>query len=409
MTRRRIFTATAILMVVLIAAAGFGSLVGRRTTSRFPSSFAPEPEGLLAFRRLLDEMAVPTRIETRPWDGCLPPGRTALVILTTPLQRAPDSAEIEAMRAWLTDGGTLLVMDDATSLERTDALDDLLEQAGLAFLPPLSDLDPRTLMLARPPTRAAQGTSAPPAGRDLRRLMLHRDGGLLPSSFGAPLAISTEGAIVAAEGRIGSGRILHVQGALLANDALLEGDALAFALRIVADARRASPASDVVIDEFHHGFGGVLPARHLDPTVLAWAAAQAFAVTLLYAGARGVRFRPPRPASGKPRRSSLEFVRSMGSLYRRGRARAHALEILKDRFERSVRERWSLPDTLGPRDLARATADRGSASEERIASTLAAVDSAIADPDLSEALMTRLASQMDHLEKEVLDGRRERS
>src|SRR5204862_5515509 len=134
---------------------------------------------------------------------------------------------------------------------------------------------------------------------------------------GVPLALRDDAEVVAGAGVLAGGRVVRILGPLCANDQLLAGDNLELALRLVADLRRGGP---VVFDEYHHGYGGFSPlGRGLDGRALAFAAVQGVAAACLYAAARGRRFGPPRVVPDPPRRSSLEFVRSMAALYRRAR------------------------------------------------------------------------------------------
>src|SRR5439155_22648688 len=150
--------------------------------------------------------------------------------------------------------------------------------------------------------------------------------------------IGAQGAVAAALATLGRGRIVRVFGPILANDRLLVGDNLEFALRLVGALRRNGP---VVFDEYHHGYGGLLPgSRGIDRAALLAAGAQVLLAALAYGAARGVREVPAVPAPDRRRRSSLEFVRSLASLYQRARARRHVLASELARFEREARARW---------------------------------------------------------------------
>ena len=66
--KRRTIAALIALVALFAAVSLVGRSLGTGIRVRFPSSFAAEPEGLLAFRRLLDALAIPTMLRTRPWD-----------------------------------------------------------------------------------------------------------------------------------------------------------------------------------------------------------------------------------------------------------------------------------------------------------------------------------------------------
>lgn len=425
MKRSGLYAAIA-LLVVLVAAGLLGSALGPDVRTRFPSSFGAEPEGLLAFRRLLGEIGVPSEVRTRAWDEIGPEVERGFLLVATPLQRPVDSREEQAMRAWLGRGGALLVVDDASTLERSAGLDRIFADAGLPGRAPITGLDPETMSQSRPRLAAAYGTPARPAGSDLGRLMLHAEGGLDEGASGTPLALRDDAAIVAGEGALGNGRIVRVLGPLLANDRVLAADNLEFALRLVEDLRGEGP---VAFDEYHHGFGGLSPvSRGLNGAALGIAALQALFAMVLYAASRGTRFGPPRLVPDPPRRSSLEFVHSMASLYKRAGARRHALSSELERLTRVIRSRLapggeaavlsvssivsvpsiplapSIPSIPSIEALARSIATASGLSETRALGSLRAAEEAMSKPVLGGKEMLGRVADLARLEKEVLGG-----
>ncbi len=398
--RSRVAFAGVALLILMALGALLGALLGSASRARFPSSFAGEPEGLMAFRRLLQELEVPTATLKRPWHKLDP--ATGVLVVATPLQRPVARRERQALADWIADGGALLVVDDATAVEATLLLDELLLEAGLDRAAPLPELDLQTFLPGRPGTTAADGTAARPSGTELDPITLHAGGGFRGRFRGLPLAVRGEGGTVAAEASLGAGRIVRVLGPLLANDRLTEGDNLELGLRLVHDLRGDGT---VVFDEFHHGYGGVLAGyREIERSAIAWALVQAVVVTALYGFARGVRFGPPRLLPPRHRRSSLEFVHSMASLYRRGGHRRQMLGRMLERFRREARARWGLEEQLASPALARAVARRAGLPPEGVAETLERVELAAAGPRLGERELLELARELDRLEREVFVG-----
>jgi uncharacterized protein DUF4350 len=391
-------------VLLLVVTALLGRVLTPRALSRFPSSLSAGPEGLLALRRLLVELGIPVQLRTRPWDDLAGARPEGVLVLALPIQRPVDPPEADVLIGWVRRGGSLLVVDDATTAERDGRLDRILAEAGAEPLPPAPEFDEVTLMPARPGTKPAVGAPIVPAGKDLRRLDLHGEGGIRLGSTGIPLALSSNGVPVAAESVFGKGRVILVCGSVFANDRLEIGDNLTFALRLATHLRGEGP---VLFDEYHHGYGGVLPAlRGLDRRALGWVAVQASVTLLLYGLARGIRFGPPRLVSDDRRRSSLEFVRSLASLYRRAGARRHVIEEGLLRFEREVKGRFGLPTGLGLEALAGAVAERAGLDTERVLRPLLAASDALRERSLSEKEMTQRAGDLARLEEEVLgDGR----
>jgi hypothetical protein len=392
--RRRIAIGVGVLLALLVLMGYLGRALGPGSRPRFPSSLAPEPEGLLAFRRLLEQLEVPTEVLSRPWDAFASTEPRGVLLLATPLQRAPDREEREALRSWIERGGALIVIDDATELERSPALDRLLNQFGLPARLPVSDLDPGTMGLTRPTATEASGTPARPSDAALKRVLL--------SERGIPLAVGDNGGVVAAAIRHGRGRVVRVVGALVSNDRISRGENLTFALRLTDDLRGEGT---VWFDEYHHGFGGLLAVRRLDRSALAWSALQALLVTVLFGFARGVRFGPMRVEPAPERRSSLEFVHSMASLYQRAGARAHVVQGALDRFVREARACLSLGEDLDTEGLARTVAGRRGLPTSRVTQTLRAAEQAILQTRISERTMIDCVRELARLEQEAFGER----
>lgn len=402
MNRRRFAAGAAVALVALLLLAGIlGTASEGAGMARRPSSYSASPEGLLAFRRLLQRLDLPVQVWRAPWEA-LPREQPALLIVATPLRRQPDRQERDALEAWIREGGSLLVVDDATLIERQPRLNELLAAADLGARQPLTDLDPATLAPSRPLLADARGTAAVPAGEDLEGLRLHAEGTVDSGSMAVPLALDAAGQVVAAEATLGQGRIVRVMGPLLANDQIAQGHHMEFALRLVDHLRANGPA---YIDEYHQGFGGALRGpRGLDQRALGWAMLQACLTAVLHAVSRGRRFGPVRPPHEPPRRSSLEYSRSMAALYRAARAHAHLLGAMLDRLARQARERWGLAAELDPRTLAREIAARSGGDATRVHGSILAAVQAIERPRLGEREMIVRAREIARLEDEVLRG-----
>jgi hypothetical protein len=224
------------------------------------------------------------------------------------------------------------------------------------------------------------------------------------AAVGIPLAIGADGTVVAAEGRLGRGRVVRVWGALLANDRIGDGGQLELALRLVEDLRGRG---SVGFDEFHHGYGGALGARARSyaPALVA-AGVQAAAVTLLFAFARGVRFGPARASLPPRRRSSLEYVRAIAGLYRRARAHPHLVAGALDRFERRARAELALDDAASLDTLGQAAAERAGVDRTRARATIAAAERARRTEPMGEREAIAVVRDLARLENEVFGGER---
>lgn len=402
MKRPVLITAVAVGLVLLAALSLLGRTIGAGVKVRFPSSYSGEAEGLLAVRSLLGELRIPATVSAGSWRGLPEAEPRGLLVLATPLQRGVDEEEIAHLESWLRGGGSLLVIDDATVLERSPALDLFLDRIGLGGSWPVSEIDPRTLQPARPALAAASGTEVAPAGRDIRRVMLQSHGDIKLEGEAIPLVLADDGRVLAAETWFDHGLIVLVRGPLLANDRLLVADTLDLALRLLEELRRGGP---VMFDEYHHGYGGAMAGTEgFHGTAVLLAVLQGFLALIIYSTARGIRFGPMRPPHERGRRSNLEFVRSMASLYRKADARRHILESLLHRFGREARTRWSLDENLSPAELSSTLAHYSGIDGRRIEEDLVSAREALDRERLSEREMLRWARRLAHLEQEVLGG-----
>lgn len=393
------FAAFATLVVLALAGVALGDV----SRTRHPSSFEPRPEGLLAFRRLLDSEGIATRTLDRPFqaltsrDGGPEPG---LLIVATPLRRAVLEDEAVDLRHWVRRGGRLLVVDDAALGEEDGALREVLDSAGLEVYRQVTDLDPATLAFERPRRTAAAGTEAVPGGAAVRRVMLHEDAGIHLDLEAIPLAIDDDGDVLAADSAVGRGRIVLVLGPLLANDRILDGDGLRLALAILDD---LGTEQGVLFDEYHQGFGGLLVSfEDLDRAALLWAGIQSLLAIGLYTLARGKRFGPPVPSEIPPRRSQREFVDAMASMYRRAEARRHAVRASLDRTVRDLRSRFELDERSSVADLTATIEGHGGRDATSVGSALERAERLLRQPRIGDREMIAAVRALEAARMEVL-------
>ncbi len=397
MKRRLVIVAAALLLTLTVLA-----LLGRTMESgrraRFPSSLAGEPEGVLAFRRLLLELERPVRTLGAGWDGRDLEDH-GLLIVATPLQRGIRAEEVPVLSAWIRNGGALLVVEDATALESSPDLANFLADAGLESLLPVTELNPATLKHARPARFPSSGGPDLPDNLRIRRVQLNTGGGINPAGSAHTLLISDDGNITGAAVDFGAGRIVLILGPLLANDRLLEGDNLNLALWLVDDLRNDGV---VWFDEYHHGYGGMLATLGaLHRAALGWAALQAALAALLYAVTRGIRFGPVRPVPAPPRRSNLEFVHSMASMYRRASAGRHALTMMLARLRRETCQLAGTPDRASAAELAAILSDRFRLARGSTTMALRAAELAVEGSRLSNRELLLRAGELALLQQEI--------
>ena len=351
---RRIDPLYVVATILTIAVLGLAVLVGanaqgqRRTASVFDQTSG----GASDLRALVEALGARTVI--LQGERFAPRESGASVVFLLGATEFVDEEDVTAARAFLQNGGTLVVATDAGFAETA-----LLRAFG-------ADLSGRAL------SSEYDTTSVLAAPARANRIVLDRGATLNLGDRWSPVARVGEQTI-AAMTREGRGTVVLVSSlAPFVNALLGEGDNSRFALSLAASGFGAGRS--VGFDEYHHG-------AHPSPELLAvlertWlgrALLVIAGIVFVYLLWSGRRFGPPLPADPRPPRSSLDYVRGFAGLVRRsGRD-----EIARDRLRRDLRvglaARYGLDPTTGF-DRVLATAD---ANEPTVAAEARAIDAAL--------------------------------
>ena len=351
---RRIDPLYVVATILTIAVLGLAVLVGanaegqRRTASVFDQTSG----GASDLRALVEALGARTVI--LQGERFAPRESGASVVFLLGATEFVDEEDVTAARAFLQNGGTLVVATDAGFAETA-----LLRAFG-------ADLSGRAL------STEYDTTSVLAAPARANRIVLDRGATLNLGDRWSPVARVGEQTI-AAMTREGRGTVVLVSSlAPFVNALLGEGDNSRFALSLAASGFGAGHS--VGFDEYHHG-------AHPSPELLAvlertWlgrALLVVAGIVFVYLLWSGRRFGPPLPADPRPPRSSLDYVRGFAGLVRRsGRD-----EIARDRLRRDLRvglaARYGLDPTTGF-DRVLATAD---ANEPTVAAEARAIDAAL--------------------------------
>jgi len=351
---RRIDPLYVVATILTIAVLGLAVLVGanaqgqRRTASVFDQTSG----GASDLRALVEALGARTVI--LQGERFAPRESGASVVFLLGATEFVDEEDVTAARAFLQNGGTLVVATDAGFAETA-----LLRAFG-------ADLSGRAL------SSEYDTTSVLAAPARANRIVLDRGATLGLGDRWSPVARAGEQTI-AAMTREGRGTVVLVSSlAPFVNALLGEGDNSRFALSLAASG--FGVGHSVGFDEYHHG-------AHPSPELLAvlertWlgrALLVVAGIVFVYLLWSGRRFGPPLPADPRPPRSSLDYVRGFAGLVRRsGRD-----EIARDRLRRDLRvglaARYGLDPTTGF-DRVLATAD---ANEPTVAAEARAIDATL--------------------------------
>jgi hypothetical protein len=226
--------------------------------------------------------------------------------------------------------------------------------------------------------------------RSARRTILAQ---ILRDAFSAAWAQRVDpGRRLVIEREVGRGRMVVVGSASVASNAYL---ARAGNARLVENLLQAhAPGGRVIFDEYRHGFlPGAHPGRRLPVAVLVLFG-QALVWALVFVVSQGRRFGPPAAEGGEggEGRDRVAFAASLGGLYARAGARAHALE----RLELELAERAGCPRAAGEEggELAGRVAERADLDAGEVRALLDEVRAARAGGRIRTARFVQLAARL---------------
>jgi len=152
----------------------------------------------------------------------------------------------------------------------------------------------------------------------------------------------------------------------------------------------------VLWDEYFHGYRHTLGAYLAEPPLLvALAQCALILVGALLTWSR--RNSPIHPVVERSRLSPLEFVGTLGNLYRRAHANHSALEIPYLRFRAMAARHLGLATDTPSAELARAIGARFAYDADALQQTLSRIEAAMYDAGLTESQALALAQELnDH-------------
>jgi hypothetical protein len=361
---RRLFLIAGAVFLLLVTAS-FILIGGASDTSEIPTTYSTGSGGAKASYLLLEASGY----SVQRWERSileLPPGGGVTLVLAEPSD-APTADERAALGRFIQQGGTII----ATGL------------SGGFFLPehrvvgdPIAGMTWRRLSALSPSsiTRAApEITLAPEARWD-------------PETFAVPLYGDGENPRVV-EYRSGAGQVIWWASATpLANAGLREPGNVEFFLACVGPKDRR-----VLWDEYFHGHRPSSRASTIRLPLVIGVQLGLFIAAVLLTYSR--RSGPIVPSPVESRRSPLEFVRTLGSLYQRAGATSVAVDIAYQRFRHALTRRLGRSGHTSADDLERAVRERWNVDQE-FGAVLRACESAAGGPGLSTQAALKLSRSL---------------
>jgi len=356
--RKTILVLGSIVLVLIIIAAAVTPQ--QDEDIQFPSTYSPLSSGAKAAFLLLQESGYNVeRWEEAP--SKLPKGQNTLLILAEP-RWIFDANERNAIQTFVARGGRVLAtgMSGAALLPSGDA--NYYEQAP--------DF-PRTRCEPRIPSGVTRGGQVVMTtwsywnSKDPSHLVHYTAGD-------KPVVVSY---------RFGKGEVVWWAGSTpLTNAGLKDPGSLELLLNSISS--DAKP-SRILWDEYFHGErAGLLET--IKDTPIGWAAAQGgfilVAVILTFSRRSG----PIVPLVEQSRLSPLEFVETLGGLYRRAGATQVALEVSYNRFRHLLTRRLGIRPESSPTEMAAAIEQRLGYKNPEFAQTLLRAEGMISNYELKE-------------------------
>jgi hypothetical protein len=295
--------------LVFILAYGLISLEAWRTgaegTGR-PTTYSPGSLGYKALYLWLKDLGLPVHRWEKPL-GELTPATTVLLIIQPEV--GLDPGELNALDNWVRKGGTLIVSAMPPDL--------LMKHFGVRA--------DRTSYKDKKEGPQKVFFQPGPYIRGERKIVSYGHPGLTSSKPEMILHARDRWGGLIASVKEGEGRVIAIADPILfTNESLRKGDHA----RLVLDILLSHLGTGILmVDEYHHGYGrATTVVSHFVRSNALDSFLQSVVLLLILWLAKGRRFGVPRPPVMKEYRSSMEYVKAMAQLFRRGQARGYALE-----------------------------------------------------------------------------------
>jgi hypothetical protein len=442
------FVLIVIVVVLVVAAIGFlSSEATRRSqfTTRL-STFSAAPEGgralyALAERLHLKPGRVTHNLEVIPERGTLvsiaPRASGGSLLSFLFVESAFTEKEVEAIRRWVEQGNTfVLVAETEPELIKAFALsgyqgarwwETLGEELDEEDLPggrrgsdearEASRTWPPETVLGTPTVAARgvfSGVQTVEVGRmapEVRLTSFNTGNETATDDVRgyAPLLVTADGAVVAAQVRVGAGRFVVVRSTWPATNAGLsrEDNAVMLTQLIGGHAGSDDAEAGLWFDEYHHGFANDRSlAGYLRDSSL-WVVVCQLGFLLLVIGWRvQQRFGFPLPLYEDEMRGSGDYLKAMSHIYRRGGHASHAIAVLLDDLDRRLVDHHRLRPGLAGDALVRALDNDGhTVVAKRHAALRAEAAALLAGRRVRDGALIELTSKIATFTESMTGGR----
>jgi Domain of unknown function (DUF4350) len=389
--RKLLLIAGGILLLLIAATVALAPSESEGEGSGAPTSYSTTKSGAQAAYLLLGELGYNTeRWERSPTELPSEPAGTVL-ILASP-SSFPRKDEREALLRFASAGGWIIYAGNFPFA--------FLETGAVEPAP----ITPESLL----PTQTFPAIAPSPFTLGASKVAMNA-GNRWVSSDGAQVPLyGVPEAPVVVTWRLATGRILWWAAPTpVTNSGISQEENLPFFLSSIQAVRPGAPAGQTTVlwDEYFHGYRGSLWG-YFQKTPVPWALYQLAFIALFVLLAFSRRSGPQYPPVVVSRLSPLEFVDTLGDLYRRAHASPAAVRVAYQRFRTQLVRRLALAHSVSNRQLDAAVRERLHWKQPGLMDTLQRADQAVRHTEMPDAEALHLVQALEHYE--VLLGLKQR-
>ncbi|HKW57947.1 MAG TPA: DUF4350 domain-containing protein [Candidatus Acidoferrum sp.] len=365
---RLLLIGTAMTVVALAIATALLGTSRQRGRAGYPSSYSTQWDGAKAAYLLLERLGYRVQRWNESPEALAPDARNQVFVLADPMQ-APTPEETAALRRFLQHGGRILATGELAAqflpeAELFDESDEIEEQTFPALVTsPLTE-------------DAAEISMAPPF-----LWHPHKRDQLVVYGDAETAAVVTYS--------VGAGQIIWWGSPTpLTNRSMNKSGNLALLLNSVGDGSRR-----ILWDEYFHGARGSLWS-YVAKTPLPWVGAQFGLAMLLILTTYSRRYGTIREPGKISRLSPLEFVDTLGSLYKTAHAGSAAVRVAYQRLRFQITRQVGLPGKAPPAEMAEAAARSLGWDEQAVLGSLLQAERDSRAISLSDAQALELVQEL---------------
>ena len=363
--RRLLLGAAVVLAPVILATV---LLTSTEQDSGIPSSYSAQSRGAKGAYLLLGELGYRVERWQRPPSDLPVEATHCTLVLALPLQ-PPSKEDKDAIGLFLSRGGRIL----ATGSTSGQFIPQAETERELLVMPAGNLYQPQLVTAL---THGGAIRMSPEAywKKSSTDYLVHY------ADAGRPIVVSY---------KVGKGEVIWWASSMpLSNAEAAQAGNLALLLGSVGDPGN----TQVFWDEYFHtprSFTAYLGTRPIFFALLQGGIVF-LALLLTYSRRNGPIYPPNEP----PRLSPLEFVETLGGLYRQAKATRVALEVPYTSFRMLATRQLGLKRNIAAVDLARTVQNRLGYKDDHLKDLLQAIEHALHDPDLQEGRALELAQQL---------------